>query len=482
MPSTYLPNLEHTPEHLPKHVRIAQAIAADISAGHLQAAEKLPGSRQLAHRLGVHRNTVNAALRELVGQGWLDAVPARGCFVRPRGPSRASLTSEGVRGAPGPGFDLRSLNPDAPAAPDPVELALSAGVPDPRCFPVGALSRAYRRVLTQQAGALLSYGEAEGHPQLRRALVKMLREQRGIPLGEDQLMVTRGSQHALWLVAHALLRPGDRVGVEELSYPPAWAALRSAGATLVPLPVDGEGLDVDGLQRELSRQPLRALYLTPQHQLPTTVALSPARRMALMALSARERIAVLEDDYAHEFQYSGRPRLPLASHDPSQQVIYVGSLSKILAPGLRVGYAVGPSALIRRMAQLREVTDRQGDHVAEAVVASLLESGELQRHVRRMRRIYEQRRDHLVARLQRDLAQQVTVVPPQGGMALWARVHDLQASTFCARCRAQGIQLRPGRAFSLAGQEIPYIHMGFTSLTCDELDQAVELVARLAHG
>jgi GntR family transcriptional regulator / MocR family aminotransferase len=220
----------------------------------------------------------------------------------------------------------------------PGTLNLSNGAPDVRLVPAQAIGRAYRRVLARRGADLLAYGDPEGHPALRAALASMLASTRGLAVTADDILVTRGSQMALTLTARALLRPGDVVAVEQFGYRPAWEAFRAAGATVVPVPIDRDGLDVDALKRLASRTTLRALYVTPHHQYSTTVTLKAASRLALLALARAKRIAIIEDDYDHEFHFDGRPVLPLASADRTGLVVYIGTLSKILAPGLRVGY------------------------------------------------------------------------------------------------------------------------------------------------
>src|SRR5690606_8335190 len=257
----------------------------------------------------------------------------------------------------------------------------------------------------------------------RHALADMLSRLRGLAASADDVLVTRGSQQALWLAAHCLLEPGARIAVESWGYPPAWEAFRSAHATLVPLDVDGEGVRIDALEAAIAESPLRALYLTPHHQYPTMVPLSSQRRLRVLELARKHRFAILEDDYAHEFQYEGRPRLPIASADRSGQVVYIGTLSKVLAPGLRIGYVVAPRPLLERMAALRTIIDRQGDSASEAAVAELLEDGEVERHARRVRRIYGERREVLAHELTRQLGDHLSFELPKGGMALWIRVH-----------------------------------------------------------
>src|SRR5262249_52253572 len=265
-------------------------------------------------------------------------------------------------------------------------------------------------------------GDPRGHERLRAALASMVSTVRGLAAGPESVLVTRGSQMGLDLLARTLIAPGDVVAVEAFGYRPAWEALRLAGARLVPLPVDAGGLRIDALEDLAARERVRAVYVTPHHQYPTTAVLTPGRRLALLALARAQRIAIIEDDYDHEFHYDGRPVLPLASADDAGVVVYVGTLSKILAPGLRIGFVVAPAPLVDRLAAVRSFVDRQGDRAVERAVAELLEDGDVQRHARRVRRIYQGRRDALAEALGRELGTVISFAPPAGGMALWARV------------------------------------------------------------
>ncbi|MBX3203034.1 MAG: PLP-dependent aminotransferase family protein, partial [Labilithrix sp.] len=324
-------------ENSPTFVRIARAIAGDIRRGRLRAGDALPGTRTLASSLGVHRNTVLAAYRELFAEGWIASEKARGTFVsveipEPE-PKRFSARAVEAREiAARPGYDVvdpaRSLDGDrgagalaltaeartravlAPAlrgrrgaiAKDTL-MTLGGGVPDVRLVPAGELARAIRRVLRRSALDVLSYGDPEGPAALRRAVAKMVSATRGVAAREDHVLVARGSQMGVDLVARTLLAPGDVVAVEALGYRPAWEALRASGARLVPVPVDAHGIDVAALERLAAAERIRGLYVTPHHQFPTTTTLAPARRLRLLDLARERRFWVLEDDYDHEFHY-----------------------------------------------------------------------------------------------------------------------------------------------------------------------------------
>ncbi|WP_275975840.1 PLP-dependent aminotransferase family protein [Geothrix terrae] len=465
----------------PVFQQIAQAIRGDIRRGRLRPGDALPGSRSLARTLAVHRNTVLAAYRELEAEGWTVAEARTTHVARdlPQDLSRASATQR-AEATGRPGYDLAPPGPGRSLR-EPGILAFGGGLPDLRLVPTDLLARAYRRALGSRD--LLGYGDARGEARLRAALARLLSEMRGLAVTEGQLMIAGGSQGALDLVARTLIRPGDRVAVEDPGYPAAWRTLRAAGAELVPVPVDEAGLRVEALAAQLADGPLRAIYLTPHHQFPTTVTMSAARRLKLLELAARHRIALLEDDYDNEFHFEGRPVLPLAGTDPHGVVVYLGTLSKILAPGLRLGFVAGPGALVEALASHRSATDGQGDQVLQRAAAELLEDGLLQRHARKMRRIYQARLETLVAALRRRLGHAVAFEPPAGGMSLWARVDPaIDVEAWAASARKAGVGLSTGRLFDFHGRSLPNLRLGFSTLDERELEEAVRLMARVLQS
>jgi GntR family transcriptional regulator/MocR family aminotransferase len=465
---------------VPIFMQIARAVSGDIRRGRLRPGDAMPGTRTLARTLGVHRNTVIAAYGELVAEGWIRTENGRGTFVarplpdpRPRRFTPAAEASVDTSAA----FEL---GPGVVAARCGTSLHgvyNLTGWPDLRLVPTKALARAWRRSI-ERSREVLAYGPAEGHPRLRAALACMLSSTRGLVIDESRLLVTRGTQGALAVITHGLLRPGDVVAVEDPGYRRGWQVLSLTGARLVPIPVDAHGLSIDHLSALAEERPVRAVLVTPHHQFPTTVTLSAARRVRLLELARRHRFAVIEDDYDHEFHYDGRPILPLASADAGGTVIYVGSLSKTLAPGLRLGYIVAAPDVIAHLAEYRTLLDTQGDLVLEAAVAELLEDGEVQRHVRRMQRIYRARRDAMAALLARELREALTVAPPVGGTALWLRVApDIDIDQWSRLAAAQGVIFDPGDRFSFDGASLQHIRVGFAGHREAELAEAVRRLA-----
>jgi GntR family transcriptional regulator/MocR family aminotransferase len=471
---------------LPPFLQITRSLTADIQRGRLRPGDRLPGSRELAASLGVHRNTVLAALGELSAEGWIETTPGRGVYVthnitQPRGKAFSRLRT----GAPtSVSFSL----PEVPCAYRPPALPkgtldLSNGAPDTRLVPARILGRAFRSALVNGGASVLRYGGPEGHPKLRQALAAMLSGTRGLAVGAEDILVTRGSQMALSLTARALVRPGDAVAIEASSYRPAWEAFRSAGATVIPVAVDSGGVNVEALQHLASRTELRAIYLTPHHQYPTTVTLKAARRLALLALAREHGIAIIEDDYDHEFHYEGRPVLPLASADHTGLVIYIGTLSKVLAPGLRIGYIVAARAMRENMCAIRSLLDIQGDLVTEAAVASLIDDGELQRHVARVRRIYAARREILSTAFRSTFGDAIDFTLAPGGMAIWARFPmKVDVEAWARRSIRHGVSWYTGKRYAVDGQPNPFARFTFAWLNEQELPEAVKRMSASLKG
>lgn len=467
MRSAYFPEL---PPEGPRFTALAAAITSDIERGRLRPGERLPGSRSLAKRLGLGRNTVVRAMRELEAEGWLQATAGSGLRVRER--LEQSVVPQST--PPQLGFSV----PEAPTtgrrrtnAPKHCHLQMLGGQPDLRLLPLTELSRAYRRVLRGRGRKLVGYGDPCGEPLLREVLAKWLAETRGLSNAPERLLITRGSQMALYLLAQTLLRRGDRIAVEALGYAPAWRAFQSAGAALVPVPVDRDGMQADAIPDDV-----RAVYLTPHHQYPTGALLSAERRIQLLAWAAERRIPILEDDYDHEYHYDTSPVLPLAAMDRNGVVVSIGTLSKAFAPGVRLGWIYAPPELLAVLTERRLMVDRQGDRVVEQAIAELLQDGIIARHMRKTRRIYAARRDALIAGLPR-----LPVTPHivGGGMAIWCESH-VDADAWATRAEARGLFFTAGSAYTLDGQASPHVRLGFAGLSVEEMGEALQIAEATA--
>jgi GntR family transcriptional regulator / MocR family aminotransferase len=359
----------------------------------------------------------------------------------------------------------------------PAGLRFDDGLPDARLAPLDELSRAYRAYSRWgNPQAHFGYATTHGHPLLRQQLAAHLNETRGLNTTPDNILITRGSVMGMHLVAQTLLRPADTMVAGEATWASAVMNAHQAGADVLTLPTDQYGLDVDALADLCAKRPVRLVYVTPHHNYPTTVTLRADRRLRLLQLAEQYGFAILEDDYDYDFHYLGRPILPLASADPHRMVIYMGSLTKTIAPAFRVGYVVGPTALIDELARLRRIIDRQGDPALEFAIGQLFDTGELKRHFRKALRTYLSRRDHLCQLLATELPAQVRFMKPDGGMALWATfAPEINLPALSERANRAGLYLSAGTSPSASKN----IRMGFASSTEEELTQAVAVLKGL---
>lgn len=460
----------------PLFLNLAASIQREIERGRLKPGDALPGTRALAKSLQIHRNTVDAAYQDLMQQGWLITEPSRGTFVArdlPDSFGRAMAQIHRTQTARGPARDLSGSRQN---------MVISDGTPDVRLMPRTELARAFRRVLASPV--FLSgqgYGGALGNDQLRQALSDYLADERGLAVSPDRILVTRGSQMALFLSGRDIARPGDAIAVETPGYPLAWDAFRASGARIVGVPVDAEGMQVDALKSLCLHDPsVRAVYVTPHHQYPTTVTLSPDRRHQLINVVRQFGLTLIEDDYDHDYRFDGRPILPLFTQASAEvDIVYIGSLSKLLAPGIRLGYVAASPQHLSRMAQERLVIDRQGDLPLEHAVARLIVDGDLRRHAHKARRIYQARRDQAAALIADRLGSVVEFSLPAGGLALWLQIRDGSDVVWSRQARDLGLDIPPGSHFWLeASRSRQAFRFGYASLNEEDLPRAIDLLVR----
>jgi GntR family transcriptional regulator/MocR family aminotransferase len=354
---------------------------------------------------------------------------------------------------------------------------LSEGFPDARLAPKEALARGYQRALRRHGDALLGRGEPRGNLALREQLAEHLRAHRGLSIGPENVLVTRGMAMARTLIATGLLSKGAQVAVEDPGQPEAWEAFRSAaGAVLHPIPVDAGGLDVDALGRLASRQSLDALLVSPRRQDPTTIPLEPERRAQLLDLARQHGFAVLEEDPNAEIFYSEGPALPLAAMDGGGSVLHMGSLAATLAPGLGLGFIVAPRALVDRLARARQRLDDQGDRVLEWALADLLRDGDYSRHLARVRQVYAQRLSDLLEALPVELGAGFQARRPEGGLACWLESPGVDIEAWCRRAQAAGVRILPGSRHALMPRPIEALRLGFGALEPGEMRRALRVL------
>jgi GntR family transcriptional regulator/MocR family aminotransferase len=324
------------------------------------------------------------------------------------------------------------------------------------------------------------YGDPRGSAALRDGIAAMLRTERGLAVGPENICITRGSQNAIFLAARTLISPGDTVLVESLTYEPAVAAFRACGAKVEAVGLDDQGVDVEDVERRCRDGGVKAIFLTPHHQFPTTVALRPERRLRLLLLARQFNFAIIEDDYDHEFHFESQPLLPIASYAPSY-VIYAGSLSKLLLPALRIGYIAAPKAFIDAVAHTVSLTDGMGNALTEDAAAELIESGELRRHARKATQVYAARRLAFAEAASEAFGDRIRFKTPDGGLAFWLTFPDEgDLDRIEANAPDLGVRLASSRSFATREDAGRGLRIGFASLREDEARKALRTLAKAA--
>ncbi len=395
-------------------LKLTNLISQGILSGRLVQGTMLPGSRSLSKELGINRKTVQAVYEELEAQGWLVTRPRKGTFVADVLPEKKPQIE--------PRADRKVIINEKPIIQEVIQRPHNDGVPDPRLIPYELFSRAYRHALIKiTQNQYMGYGDPRGMAELRQALKQMLSMEHFMNVAEDEICIVRGSQMGIFLASRALPNRQGVIVVEELYYPSAVKAFQSNGFQVMSVKLDDQGIVIEDLERILKEHSVAAIYTTPHHQYPTTVTMTMSRRLQLLEPSKKWGFYIIEDDYDHEFHYDSRPMPPLASLPHSELVIHVGSLSKVFAPGIRLGYIVAAPTIIQTITEDILLIDRQGNNITELALADLMQRGEIKRHIRKMKKIYQLRRDHALAEFQRVFAESIQIQPPAGGMALWVK-------------------------------------------------------------
>jgi len=427
------------------YLQISNAFISVIKEGILKPGSKLPASRALADALGLHRKTVLAAYNELLAQGWIYSGSTSGTFVSKHlpevAPRKLVVGEQKNINTTTTGYYFKPITHLHPASMARREVLGFHEGPDVRLIPVAQIAKAYKSVMMRKSLVYnLNYVDGAGNKDLKNVLSEHLNTSRGLRTTEENIFISRGSQMAIYMLAHLLLSKGDNVIVGELSYYYADHAFIHEGANLVRVAVNNDGLDVDEIEQVCKKKKIRAIYVTSHHHYPTTVTLSASRRMRLLALAEKYGFIIIEDDYDYDIHYETSPILPLASADKHGMVIYIGTLSKTVAPALRIGYIAGPVNLILEINRLRQILDIQGDSTLEKAVAELFELGEIRRHMKKALKEYHNRRNFMSDMLKQKLGNAIDFKVPDGGLSIWAKFDKrLPLPDVAERLRKKGI-------------------------------------------
>ncbi len=465
------------------YTRIREAILSR----QLEGGTQLPPTRELAEQLQVSRNTVINAFEQLIAEGYLEGRVGSGTYVArvlPEELLQARIDIQHISPSTekqAPGISQRGkLLSEAVIAPiryTSTPRAFQPGLPALDHFPFEIWSRLAAHCWRNPPSELLGYGDPQGYRPLREAIVGYLKASRGVRCDIEQVVIVSGSQQALDLTTRILLDPGDAVCIEDPGYLGARHAFTGAGAQLIPVAVDGEGLQVARVMEH--KQNIRLIYVTPSHQYPMGVTMSLSRRLALLEWATRKGMWVVEDDYDSEYRYTGRPLATLQGLDHTGRVIYMGTFSKVLLPSLRLGYLVVPPALVETFVRVRSLADRHSPSLDQAILTHFINEGHFTRHIRRMKKLYMERQALLVEAARRELQGALDVPPTPAGLHVvgWLdpKLDDRNVSQLAQQL---GVDTPPLSVYRLQDRPLQGLVLGYAGIAPQEIETGMQRLAR----
>jgi 2-aminoadipate transaminase len=456
---------------VPLYKQLYEHFSDLIQSGRLTKGEKLPATRELAGTIGLNRTTVAAAYEMLEAEGLITGHVGRGSFVSGHAPEGGNFDwdrmlerSAGMMAAPTAPFDREGIS-------------FATSRPSEQLFPLEALRASCEEVMAGPDFAhVLQLGSPSGYEPLRRYLLDAARTD-GLAGPGDDLIVTNGCQQALDLVGRVLLRPGDKVVVEDPVYPGLKNLFLQAGAQLTGVPVGADGVEIDALQDSLKRDRPRLMVVTSNFQNPTGATLPVSARAALLQAAQAAGVPLIENDTYGDLRYQGEELPPIKRSDDGGHVVLLRSFSKITFPGLRVGWVLGPRALIARLAQAKQLADLHTDQLAQAVLLRFAVSGRLAAHRARMLQAGAERLAAVLSACDRYLPAGSRLTRPQGGMNLWVRLPEpLDAGDLLARAYRENVSYLPGKYFVVSRFEPGALRLSFAGLAPAEIRKGLAIL------
>jgi 2-aminoadipate transaminase len=467
---------------VPLYRQLSDAISHRIAAGSLQPGEKLPATRELAARLNLNRTTVSAAYAALEEQGLIRGHVGRGSFVI--GASHPSGSMAASAGQTMAGLDWESLLPplDATGSFSPqAEISFAASRPDMEGFPMVQFRRLAKEVIDSPEGReILQLGSPLGYAPLRNYLLEEARRE-GTARAGDDIIITNGCQQALDLLARVLAGRGETVILEDPVYRGLRKVFERAGANVVGVPVGERGVDPAVLESVVSKHQPRAIALTPSFQNPTGASIPSASRATIVELAVRLGIILIESDIYSELRYEGRAKPTLKRIDESGNTILLRSYSKVSFPGLRVGWVIAPRPVVQRLADLKQTTDLHSDHLAQAVLFHFAKSGEMSRHIERMRATGAERLAATLSSCRRYLPAGTRFTHPEGGLNIWVELPaPLDAHELLRRAQKQGVTFVPGPYFSGGRLYTRFFRLSFGGVPPKDIERGIRILGDIA--
>ena len=470
----------------PLYQQIKTYLRQGILSGSLAPDTRLPASRQLAQDLGVNRITVENAYAELEAEGLILSRLGSGTYVL--APDTLSPLPKNDTDAPWPLWQqslqehrnpIRSRQPKQTMTRHPQPVSFASGIGDANMFPAEEFRKVLQTVMRRDGFDALNYGERNGYGPLRESITHILASQ-GLQTRPDDILITAGSQQALSLVSQLLLNPGDVILVENPTYSGALDLFRALGFKVVGIPVDDQGMQVDGLEKLLQQHHPRLIYTIPNFHNPTGTCLNSARRRQLLVLADRYNVPILEDDFVGDLRYEGRTQPALKALDPGGRVIYVSTFSKMLMPGLRVGFLVAEGPIYDYLVDFKRVNELATSNLIQHALEAYVTVGRYQAHLHRSCQIFRKRRDAMASAIQRYLPAGVHFEIPQGGLFIWLSLpKGMSSEELLPLAWEEGVDFAPGSPFF--PEEIkssPWLRLNFVAQTPAEIEEGMKRLGK----
>ena len=473
---------------VPLYQQIKEHIRQGILSGSLAVDTRLPASRQLALDLGVNRITVENAYSELEADGLVFSRMGSGTYVLPISPL-PPVSKNNIEAAWPfwqqnlPAGDvvtkLAATEEMLKAAKHPDPINFASGISDSRHFPAEEFRKTLQTVMRRDGIAAMDYGERNGYAPLREGITHILASQ-GLQTRAENILITAGSQQAIALVAQTLLKPEDVILVENPTYSIVIELFRTLGFRLVGIPMDAQGMQVEKLEKLLQQHHPKLIYTIPNFHNPTGTCLNSARRRQLIILADRYNVPILEDDFVGDLRYEGRAQPALKALDPGGQVIYVSTFSKMLMPGLRVGFLVADGPVYNSLLGFKRLSDLATSTLIQRALEAYVTVGRYQAYLRRSCQIFRKRRDAMVTAINRSLPEGVSFDPPQGGLHLWLRLPvGLSSDELLPLACQEGVAFAPGSNFFLDGcRDQGWMRLNFVASSADEIEEGIKRLGK----
>lgn len=474
---------------VPLYQQIEEYLRQGILSGSLAANTRLPASRELARDLGVNRITVENAYGELETDGLVYSKMGSGTYVL--APSPIPILPKGEIDAAWPLWQQTLNFPQWMITSEPSEtqfrkpvrhpdlIDFASGIGDAHLFPAEEFRKVLQAVMRRDGIAALDYGEPNGHAPLRETIAHILASQ-GLQTRAENVLITAGSQQALSLVSQLLLKPEDVILVESPTYSGALELFRALSFNVVGIPMDGQGMQVEALEKLLQQHHPKLIYTIPNFHNPTGTCLSNARRRQLIILADRYNIPILEDDFVGDLRYEGRTQPALKALDPGGRVIYVSTFSKMLMPGLRVGFLVAEGPIYDSLVKFKRVNDLATSSLVQRALEAYVTVGRYQAHLRHSCQIFRKRRDAMLLAIQRYLPGEIHLDPPQGGLFIWLELpKNLSSQDLLPLVWSEGVTFAPGNGFfpdGLSGEN--WLRLNFVAQAPDRIEEGMKRMGR----